>query len=81
MWLFARDTNVEVEVTWRIYQQMIGAYRHPDRATGRTMLSTLIDALSSGVPTALTELVTLGRTLKRRAVDVLAHFVPRAART
>ncbi len=53
---------------------MIGAYRHPDRAQGRAMLSTLIDALSSGVPTALTELVTTGRTLKRRAADVLAYF-------
>jgi len=26
------------------------------------------------VPTALTELITLGRTLKRRAADVLAYF-------
>jgi transposase len=26
------------------------------------------------VPTALREVVTLGRTLKRRAVDVLAYF-------
>lgn len=30
--------------------------------------------LSSGVPTALTELATLGRTLKQRATDVLAYF-------
>ena len=26
------------------------------------------------MPTALTELITLGRTLKRRAADVLAYF-------
>jgi transposase len=30
--------------------------------------------LSSGVPKALVELARLGRTLKRRAVDVLAYF-------
>jgi len=72
--LFAPDEHAPVEASWRIYQQMIGAYRHPDRAQGRTMLSTLIDALSHHVPAALTELITLGRTLKRRATDVLAYF-------
>jgi len=72
--LFAPDEHAQVEASWRIYQQMIGAYRHPDRAQGRTMLSTLIDALSHHVPAALTELITLGRTLKRRATDVLAYF-------
>ncbi len=74
--LFAGDAHAEVEATWRIYQQMIAAYRHPDRARarGRTVLSTLINALSAGVPAALTELITLGRTLKRRATDVLAYF-------
>lgn len=34
----------------------------------------LIDSLSTGVPKALTELITLGRTLKKRAADVLAYF-------
>jgi transposase len=34
----------------------------------------LIDALSSGVPKPLTELITLGRTLTKRAGDVLAFF-------
>ena len=53
---------------------MITAYRTPDRASGRTTMNTLIDALSQGVPAALIELVTLGRTLKRRAADVLAYF-------
>lgn len=53
---------------------MIAAYRNPDRAAGRTAMRKVIDTLSSGVPAALTELVTLGRTLKRRAADVLAYF-------
>ena len=72
--LFAKDVHVEVEATWRIYQQMISAYRHHDRSQGRHIMSTLIDTLSAGVPGALTELITLGRTLKKRTADVLAYF-------
>ena len=72
--LFAADEHVQVEATWGIYQRMIGAYREPDRATGRQLMSNLIDALGRGVPAALSELVTLGRTLKKRAEDVLAYF-------
>ena len=53
---------------------MIGAYREPDRTKGRQLMSNLIDALGRGVPAALTELITLGRTLKKRAEDVLAYF-------
>jgi transposase len=37
-------------------------------------MTKLIDSLSNGVPAALTELTTLGRTLKKRAEDVLAYF-------
>ena len=53
---------------------MIAAYREPDRARGRTLTEQLIASVSSGVPTALTEIITLGRTLKKRAADVLAYF-------
>ncbi|WP_024287215.1 ISL3 family transposase [Cellulomonas sp. KRMCY2] len=72
--LFAADEHVEVEATWGIYQRMIAAYRHPDRATGRALMEKLIASVSSGVPAALSEIITLGRTLKKRAVDVLAYF-------
>jgi len=72
--LFADDEHVEVEVTWWIYQRMIAAYRHPDRTRGRELMEKLIDTISHGVPAALTELITLGRTLKKRATDVLAYF-------
>jgi len=72
--LFATDEHVQVEATWSIYQRMIAAYRHPDRATGRALMDKLIASVSSGVPAALTELITLGRTLKRRAADILAYF-------
>jgi transposase len=72
--VFAPDEHVEVEATWGIYQRMIAAYRDPDRTQGRELMSKLIESVSHGVPDALTELITLGRTLKKRAADVLAYF-------
>ncbi len=72
--LFADDQHVHVEVTWAAYQAMIAAYREPDPARGRDLMNKLIASLSSGVPAALVELRTLGRTLKTRAADVLAYF-------
>lgn len=72
--LFAGDDHVQVEATWGIYQRMIGAYRDLDRARGKTTMTSLIAALGSGVPAALTELRRLGRTLIQRAADVLAYF-------
>ncbi len=72
--LFGVDEHVEVEATWGIYQRMITAYREPDRKLGKALMHKLIDSLSAGVPAALTELVTLGRTLNKRAADVLAYF-------
>jgi transposase len=72
--LFAADEHVEVEATWGIYQRMIAAYREPDRLKGRDLMSKLIESVSQGVPAALSEVITLGRTLKKRAADVLAYF-------
>jgi transposase len=72
--LFADDEHVEVEATWGIYQHMIAAYREPDRKRGRELMQQLIGSISHSVPTVLREVITLGRTLKRRAVDVLAYF-------
>ena len=72
--LFTADAHVEVEATWGIYQRMIAAYREPDRARGRALMQRLIHSLSHGVPGALSEVITLGRTLTKRATDVLAYF-------
>ena len=72
--LFAGDDHVEVQTTWSVYQAMIVAYREPDRRHARQLMQAVIDSLSAGVPKALKELARLGRTLKRRAVDVLAYF-------
>ena len=72
--LFGSDDHVEVEATWAVYQRMIAAYRDPDRAKGRQLMTRLIAPVSHDVPAALTEVVTLGRTLKKRAADILAYF-------
>jgi transposase len=72
--LFATEDHVQVEATWGIYQRMIAAYREPDRTRGRDLMVKLIESVSHGVPAALSELITLGRTLKKRADDVLAYF-------
>jgi transposase len=72
--LFAADEHVEVEATWGIYQRMIAAYREPNRTRGRELMRTLIETVSHGVPAALSEIITLGRTLKKRATDILAYF-------
>ena len=53
---------------------MIAAFREPDRRHARELMQAVIDSLATGVPKALKELARLGRTLKRRAVDVLAYF-------
>ena len=52
---------------------MIVAYREPDRKRGRELMQQLIGATSHSVPTVLREVITRGRTLRRRAVDVLAN--------
>ena len=72
--LFADDAHSEVEATWGVYQAMIGAYRDPDRTSGKRRMRQLINTVSAAVPTALVEVRTLGRTLKRRAADILAYF-------
>lgn len=72
--LFADNAHLDVEATWGIYQRMIAAYRQPDRAKARDLMTTLIESISHGVPKALSEVITLGRTLKKRAADVLAYF-------
>jgi len=53
---------------------MIAAYREPDRSHGRQLMHRLIDSISHDIPAALGEVVTLGRTLTKRAADILAYF-------
>ena len=73
--LFASEEHVALEVTWSVYQNIINAYRDPSKIRGKALMQAEINTLTSTrVPRSLTELITLGRTLKRRAGDILAYF-------
>lgn len=72
--VFAADEHVEVEATWSVYQKVVAAYRNPSRVQGKAQLQEVITSLRRGVPKRLTELISLDRTFKRRAVDILAYF-------
>ena len=72
--VFAVEEHVEVEATWGIYQRVVAAYREPDKKKGKEMMRAVIESVTTGVPAALTEIRRLGRTLKQRAVDILAFF-------
>ena len=73
--LFSGEEHVALEVTWSAYQNIIDAYRAPDTDVGKALMEAEINTLTSTrVPRGLTELITLGRTLKRRAGDILAYF-------
>lgn len=72
--MFADEAHLAVEVTWAIYQDIVAAYRNPDRRAAKAALSkTLASLRGGGLPAALSELIRLGRTLNRRAGDVLAY--------
>lgn len=49
-------------------------YRQPARRVGKTELAAVIKTISQASPVGLPELSRLGRTLKQRAADMLAHF-------
>ena len=73
--LFSGDEHVALEVTWSAYQNIINAYRDPNKIRSKALMQAEINTLTSTrVPRCLTELITLGRTLKRRAGDILAYF-------
>lgn len=50
------------------HQDIIDAYRTPDTGAGKALMQAEIACLNDvGIPSSLTEIITLGRTLKRRA--------------
>ena len=68
--MFASECLVALEVTWSVYQNIIDACCAPDTSGGRALMQAEINTLTSTrIPSYLTKLITLGRTLKRRAGD------------
>jgi len=73
--LFAeRNEHAALEVSYLVYQDIITAYQHPDRRTGKKLMATLIDKLRRGLPDGLEEIAQLGRTLWRKRDQILAFF-------
>lgn len=72
--VFADQQHHAVQATWNIYQQVVSAFRHPNKQAGKADLTALIDSISTGVSNQYPELQRLGRTMKRRAEDILAYF-------
>ena len=55
---------------------MVAAYRQPERDKGKQLMQDLITAICKDVPEVLKEIKTLGRTLKKRATDILPDYRP-----
>ena len=67
--------HADVHATWRIYQDLLAAYRDRDPRRGKNTLRHLITTLTRpGLPHTCIELARMGRTLTRRAGDILAYF-------
>ena len=64
-----------MHTTWRIYQDLLAAYRDRDPRRGKNTLRQLITTITRpGLPHTCIELARMGRTFKRRAGDILAYF-------
>ncbi len=72
--IFTIPEHADVEAVWHVYQRMITAYREPDKTKGKQIMQAVIASLSTVAAGAVAELRRLGRTLKRRAGDILAFF-------
>ena len=73
--LFACPNHADVHTTWRIYQDLLAAYRDRDPRRGKNTLRQLITTITRpDLPHTCIELARMGRTFKRRAGDILAYF-------
>ncbi len=69
-----RDEHIALEASYLAYQDIIDAYQHPDRRTGKKLMTAVIDKLRRGLPQGLEEIAQLGRTLWRKREQILAFF-------
>ena len=73
--LFACPDHADVHTTWRIYQDLLAAYRDRDPRRGKNTLRQLITTITRpGLPHTCIELARMGTTLKHRARDILAYI-------
>lgn len=72
--VFADPAHADVWRAWRVYQQVVAAYREKYAGLGRKRLRELIDVLKATTPAWFVELRKLSYTLDRRRQDILAYF-------
>lgn len=72
--MFANEPHAAVEATWSVYHKIVSAYRARTPATGKAVMSKVIDTLSPDVPQALEELAEPDPTLNKRRTGILAYF-------
>lgn len=76
--VFADPAHGDVWRAWRVYQQVVAAYREKYAGLGRKRLRLrlreLIDLVKATTPAKLVELRRLAYTLDRRRADILAYF-------
>ena len=72
--LFDNSEYNELHTAWRIYQDIIHAYRHPDTTIGQMRMSRVIETIKPGTNQTISEIASLGRTLASRRTDILAAF-------
>lgn len=72
--VFADPRHADVWRAWRVYQQVVAAYREKFSGNGRRRLRELIDTVKQTTPAWFVELRKLAYTLDRRRADVLAYF-------
>lgn len=72
--VFADPAHADVWRAWRMYQQVVAAYREKYAGLGRKRLRELIDIVKATTPVWFSELRKLGYTLDRRRQDILAYF-------
>ena len=72
--VFADEQRIDVEVTERVYQELVAAYPEPNRRTGKLAMLKVLGRIKSVVPKELAELAQLGRSLWKRREEILAYF-------
>ncbi|MBU3994985.1 MAG: ISL3 family transposase, partial [Actinobacteria bacterium] len=71
--VFTDPRHADVWRAWRVYQQVVAAYREKLAGLGRNRLRELIDMVKATTPAWFTELRKLAYTLDRRTADILAY--------
>lgn len=72
--VLANEEHIDVEVTERVYQELVAAYADPNRRAGKLAMYKVLVRIRSGVPKELAELTQLGRSLWKRRKGILAYF-------